>query len=96
MTENLTEEFVAKVDAFAASLEVEEQAMLIGLLTESDDEVVGFGGGGPWGGPDVRWPGLVSLGIGNVAPSTGADAASLLSDASIGNGVTGSTGGSGI
>ena len=41
MQENVTDAFVAKVDAFAATLDPEEQAMLIELLG-SDDEVSGF------------------------------------------------------
>lgn len=53
MQENVTDAFVAKVDAFAATLDPEEQAMLIELLG-SDDEVSGFGAG---------WPGLLSLGV---------------------------------
>ena len=59
MTEHLTAEFVAKVDAFAASLAPDEQAMLIGLLTDGSDDVAGFRGWG--GGPN--WVGLQSLGI---------------------------------
>jgi len=56
----ITEAFVAKVDAFAASLEPEEQALLIELLTTGDD-VAGFGSLGVW-------PGLIKLdvGIGHV------------------------------
>ena len=72
MTEHLTEEFVAKVDAFAASLEPEEQALLADLLADGDD-VVGFndwGGGNNW-----QWPGLVSLGVWK-APA-GTEAASI-------------------
>ena len=50
----ITEAFAAKVDAFAASLEPEEQALLIELLTTGDD-VAGFGAG-------AAWPGLFTLG----------------------------------
>lgn len=56
MTENLTEEFVAKVDAFAASLNAEEQAMLTVLLTGENEEVQGFSAG-------RDWPGLQTLGV---------------------------------
>ena len=52
----ITEAFAAKVDAFAASLEPEEQALLIELLTGGDD-VAGFGAGG-------AWPGLITLDVG--------------------------------
>ena len=52
----ITEAFAAKVDAFAASLEPEEQALLIELLTGGDD-VVGFGSRG-------TWPGLIKLDVG--------------------------------
>lgn len=55
------EVFVAKIDAFAATLNPEEQAMFIELLA-GDDEVTGFGTG-------LGWPGVSSLladaGIGN-------------------------------
>lgn len=52
MTQDPTEAFVAKVDAFAASLNAEEQAMLTG----DDDEVHGFGA-------RQEWPGLQTLGV---------------------------------
>ena len=67
---DLTEAFVAKVDAFAASLEPEEQVMLIELLTR-DDDVAGFGAG-PW------WPGLINLGIGQVASTASTNPTGLL------------------
>ena len=51
--------FVAKVDAFAASLEAEEQAMLIELLVGDDGEVSGFGF-------KAGWPGLATLGVSTV------------------------------
>ena len=62
----ITEAFAAKVDAFAASLEPEEQALLIELLTAGDD-VAGFGA-------RAAWPGLFTLdvGIGHVGGSAGA------------------------
>jgi hypothetical protein len=61
MDDAAREVFAAKVDAFAATLEPEEQAMLVELVVGNDD-VVGFGAG-------LGWPGLGSLlgdgGIGN-------------------------------
>lgn len=63
MDNEAKEVFVNKVDAFAATLEPQEQAMLVELLV-GDDEVTGFGAG-------LSWPGLTSLledaGIGNVS-----------------------------
>ena len=56
--DDATEVFVAKVDAFAATLEPEEQAMLIDLLVGDDNDVTGFAAG---------WPGLLSLGIASTA-----------------------------
>jgi hypothetical protein len=49
--DNAQEVFAAKVDAFAATLELEEQAMLVDLLV-GDDEVTGFSAG---------WPGFGTL-----------------------------------
>ncbi len=68
----ITEAFAAKVDAFAASLEPEEQALLIELLTTGDD-VAGFGAG-------AAWPGLFTLGIGigQVGSSAGANSDGLI------------------
>lgn len=51
----VTEEFAAKLDAFAVTLDQDEQAMLIGLLT-GDDDVSGYEFG-------AGWPGLGSLGV---------------------------------
>jgi len=59
-SENLTEEFVAKVDAFAATLDGDEQAMLVDLLVGDDGEVTGFAAG---------WPGLGSL-VGGLGIAT--------------------------
>ena len=53
MDDAAKEVFVAKIDAFAATLEPEEQAMLVELLV-GDDEVTGFGAG-------LGWPGASSL-----------------------------------
>ncbi len=75
---DLPETFVTKIDAFASSLEPDEQTMLIELLTAGDD-VAGFGGFGPSGDLGSTWPGLMKLGIGHVASTAGAGADNLLS-----------------
>lgn len=69
---DLSETFVAKIDAFASSLEPEEQSMLIDLLTAGDD-VAGFGAFSQGGAPGSTWPGLMKLGIGHVTSPAGAD-----------------------
>ena len=70
--------FVAKVDAFATTLEPEEQAMLIELLV-GDDEVSGFGVNG-------RCPGLVTLGFSYSAGTNPDGVSGLLDAAGVGNG----------
>jgi hypothetical protein len=74
---NLSDALVAKIDAFASSLEPEEQAMLIGLLTTGDD-VAGFGGFAPAGAPRPSWPGLMKLGVGQVAGTAGSTGDGLI------------------
>ena len=75
---NLTADFMAKVDAFAATLEPEEQAMFAELLTE-DNEVAGFGGHGTgWGGPGWKWPGLTTLRLGNVQTTASGSPSGLI------------------
>ena len=64
---DLPETFVAKIDAFALSLEPQEQSMLIDLLTTTGDDVAGFGRFAPDGRSGSAWPGLMKLGVGQVA-----------------------------
>ncbi len=66
----ISEAFVAKVDAFAMTLEPDEQVMLMDLLTAGAD-VTGFGSG-------VTWPGLINLDIAPVVSAAGAESDSLL------------------
>ena len=73
------ETFVAKVDAFAATLEPEEQAMLVELLA-GDHEASGFGF-------KAGWPGLVTLGVASSVGSNPDGVSGLLDAAGVGNGV---------
>lgn len=53
MDDEAKEAFATKLDAFAATLEPAEQAMLVALLV-GEEEVTGFGAG-------LGWPGIGSL-----------------------------------
>jgi len=63
MDDAAKEIFVAKVDAFAATLEPEEQSMLVELFV-GDDEVSGFKF-------ITGWPGLATLGFADVGQGDG-------------------------
>ena len=60
-----TKTFLDRVDAFAAELSPNEQAMLQALLSDASDEVAGFGFEPPWPGVRVIAP----VKIGGLATS---------------------------